>query len=871
MNARLEELSHQVADLAPEARARYFAEAQVDEETRREVESLLAFESGASERLMRDIGAAAGRALPQVEPVGLQCGPYRLRSVIGRGGMGIVYLAERVDGEVAQRVAVKLLPLGAGDPLRERFLQERQILASLTHPNIARMLDAGHIDNGQPFLAMEYVEGQPIDVFAAGLPLRQKIELFLKVCAAAAYMHRNLIVHRDFKPSNILVTAEGEPKLLDFGIAKLLDLSTDSTITNLRVMTPDYASPEQVTGKGLSTATDIYSLGAVLYRLLTGKPAHEFESQSPEVIAAVITSRDVTRPSRWAPELKGDLDIILMKALRKDPQERYGTVEHFAEDLARYLRNEPITARPDSLLYRTRKFVMRHRAGMAAALIAVVALVAGTGIAFWQARQSAMERDMALTELRRAEATNDFSSFLLSEARPAGGKPISNAELLASGEALIATRFSGDPALRIHLLITLADRYYENQQFQDRARVLEQAYRESRSIQDPGLRSLATCQWASQLSERGQHQEAFQLLDPVLSFLAAQPNLIRIESQCRVMESIVASQASDVPRQIRAAERASLLEDRLGSATARQGDALSALANAYNRGGRYQDSNRTFERFAELLRKEHREDSREMAVLLNSWGTMLHDAGQILAAVPLAERAVRVARATDAENGASLTMLSTYGLSLLLAGRYPEADTVLQQALAKARTAGSVPRLIVVLGNATEAAFEAGDLRRSRDLLAEARGLLKANSTAPLVLHGLVDLSAARVALAGGANETSLELCRSAVATLQKARAGAFWEAFLSRVLNANGRFSEALSVAQHGVDGVTAKAREFPYNHRLAFVYLELAIAQKGLGDVDAARKSVDLSLAHATATLGALSKTTQRAEALRRQLSEK
>ena len=209
-------------------------------------------------------------------------------------------MAERADGEVTQQVAVKLLPSGAADPQRERFLQERQILAALTHPNIARLMDAGHIDNGQPFLAMEYVDGKPIDVFAASLSVRQKIAVFRKVCAAVAYLHRNLIVHRDLKPNNILVTSDGEPKLLDFGIAKILDLAADATMTSGRMLTPDYASPEQAAGGRISTATDIYSLGAVLYQLLTGNPPREFEGKSFEAVALVIATREVIRPAKWA-------------------------------------------------------------------------------------------------------------------------------------------------------------------------------------------------------------------------------------------------------------------------------------------------------------------------------------------------------------------------------------------------------------------------------------------------------------------------------------------------------------------------------------------------------------------------------------------
>lgn len=386
MNPRVQELFHEVADLSPEERTRYFREHDVDQAACDEVEALLAFDSGASAFLLRDISIAASRALPLLEAKGWRCGPYRLLNVIGRGGMGAVYLAERADGEVTQRVAVKLLPPGAGDSHRERFLQERQILANLTHPNIARMLDAGHLDTGQPFLAMEYIDGKPIDVFAAGLGVRQKIGLFLKVCAAVAYLHRNLVVHRDLKPSNILVTGPasgrpGEPKLLDFGIAKILDLGTDLTMPSMRMLTPDYASPEQVTGGRLTTATDIYSLGAVLYHLLTGKPAHEFADSSPENITVAITRREVTRPSKWAPELRGDLEAILLKALRKDPQERYANVEQLAEDLEAFLESRPVCARAGNTLYYVRKFLRRYRVPVAAAALLAGSIATGLYIA----------------------------------------------------------------------------------------------------------------------------------------------------------------------------------------------------------------------------------------------------------------------------------------------------------------------------------------------------------------------------------------------------------------------------------------------------------------------------------------------------------
>lgn len=377
-SADVENLFHEVADLPADARARYFDEHGIDALTRREVEALLRFDSHSGTSLDRDIGHVAQRTLERIEHKHMLCGPYRLKELLGRGGMGTVHLAERVDGEVTQRVAVKLLQPGADDPpLRERFLAERQILASLSHPNIARLLDAGHREDGQPYLAMEYVEGEPIDTYAAGLDVRQKIALFLRVCAAVSYLHRNLVVHRDLKPANIFVTSEGEPKLLDFGIAKMLDLTTEAAATNMRILTPDYASPEQVAGSPVTTSTDIYSLGAVLYKLLTGSSPHQFEGDSVGAIALAILGGKIAPPAKLMPDLKGDLESILMKALRTEPQERYATVEQFAEDLESHLESRPVRARKGDIWYRTRKFIRRHWLPVAAAALAIGGLSGG--------------------------------------------------------------------------------------------------------------------------------------------------------------------------------------------------------------------------------------------------------------------------------------------------------------------------------------------------------------------------------------------------------------------------------------------------------------------------------------------------------------
>jgi len=265
--------------------------------------------------------------------------------------------------------------------LRSRFLQERQILAGLQHPGIARLLDVGQTAEGRPYLVLDYIDGVPIDAYSEKLDLRGKLRLFLDVCDAVAYAHRKLIIHRDLKPSNILVDAAGQPKLLDFGIAKILAPDTDQTSTQERLLTPDYASPEQVRGAAQSTATDIYSLGAVLYKLLTRQSPHVFPNRTVEAIDTAICTIDPRPARRLSPDLPADLDFILLKALRKEPEERYSSVEALADDLKAFLESRPVRARSANFWYRSRKFVRRYWMPVGAAAVVIVSLAGGLYIA----------------------------------------------------------------------------------------------------------------------------------------------------------------------------------------------------------------------------------------------------------------------------------------------------------------------------------------------------------------------------------------------------------------------------------------------------------------------------------------------------------
>lgn len=383
-----------------EERAAFVANASADDpELRREVESLLAQSDDEFESVAGAIGIASPGTTSSPD-AGRRIGQYELIREIGRGGMGAVWLARRADQQFEKLVAIKLLKRGTDtDEVLRRFQTERQILARLEHPNIARLLDGGVTDDDLPYFVMEYVEGRPVTEFcrAQSLTIEERLRLFAKICSAVQFAHQNLVVHRDLKPGNILVTADGEPKLLDFGIAKLLtadDAALSVTIAEHQRLTPAYASPEQVRSEPITTVSDVYSLGTLLYEILTGKNAHRFSvpQPPPTELLRVVAQEEPVRPSAAAADssnerrLRGDLDNIVLKALRKEPARRYAGVGSFALDIRRYLERKPVTARKDTLSYRGAKFVQRNKLGVAAAVVVLLTLIGGIAGIIWEAR-----------------------------------------------------------------------------------------------------------------------------------------------------------------------------------------------------------------------------------------------------------------------------------------------------------------------------------------------------------------------------------------------------------------------------------------------------------------------------------------------------
>jgi tetratricopeptide (TPR) repeat protein/predicted Ser/Thr protein kinase len=576
---RVEPILQEALDRPTASRPEYLEVACAgDADLRAEVEALLAADSAAGEFLETPIDQYfEDPDRPD------RLGPFRVIGEVARGGMGVVYLAERADGEFEQRVALKVIRQGrASVEILRRFYAERRILARLQHPHIARLIDGGADASGRPWLAMEYVEGERLTEYCErrALPLAERLLLFEDVCDAVRYAHQQLVVHRDLKPGNILVTGDGGVKLLDFGIAKVLEGGTTgtgagaepATRTELRVMTPEYAAPEQVRGEPVSTATDVYALGTVLYELVTGRRPHRFERHTPAEIERVVCEREPDPPRAG-----GDLDTILLKALQKEPARRYPSAEALLEDLRRLRTGLPVRARPDSRWYRSRKFLRRHWLGTAAAAALVITLVAGLAGTLWQASAAAREAE-------RARAVKEFLADLFRTAGPeeSRGREITARELLDRGLRRVDSALAGQPELQGELLAELG-RIYRTLGLYARAdSVLERSVAfESR---DRGGRMT---EWGLAVRQRG--------------------DLVRAESLLRVA-----------------------LADRRRTRDAAHPDvgaSASALAGLLRDRGGYAEAESLFRAALAISLAHAGADSLEVAMDLNNLGTVLGEAG----------------------------------------------------------------------------------------------------------------------------------------------------------------------------------------------------------------------------------------------------
>ncbi|MEM6647622.1 MAG: protein kinase [Bacteroidota bacterium] len=562
---QLDALLDALLDLTPEQRDAYLQEHELTPELRAEAVDMLAAEEAAEARLGNHVArlasdlaeAALDDHLDTAEDHPERVGAYRIERTLGRGGMGTVYLAQRDDGQFEQTVALKLVRRGLDtDDILRRFRYERQILAALQHPNIAGLLDGGVSDDGRPYFAMEYVEGEPITTYANrnSLTTDARLRLFRTVCDAVQHAHQNLVIHRDLKPSNILVTEAGEVKLLDFGIARLLDddgrdgwTEAPVTRTGQRVMTPEYAAPEQVRGELPTTATDVYQLGVLLYELLTGVRPYALKRKAELEIARVILEEEPTRPStavstaeaaaerggvsteRLRRRLSGDLDNIVLKALAKEAPRRYGTADQLSEEVERHLAGLPVEARAASVGYRMAKFVRRHRAGVAVAGALVAMLLIIVVVTLVQQRATSQALAQAEQERDRAEEVTDLLVSVFDAANPEEnlGLELTARQLLDAGVQQVNGELADQPGVQVEMTKVLAEVYYDLGEYDTAIQLLGDAVRQhtARAEVEP-LQYVSLLQnYAVALIEKGDFERADSAIAASELLLARAPSV----------------------------------------------------------------------------------------------------------------------------------------------------------------------------------------------------------------------------------------------------------------------------------------------------------------------------------------------------------
>jgi len=775
---RIESLFHEAADLPADRRASYIEEeCRGDAELARNVEVLLAadadpaalLESAADRSALFESVAAPLLERADREPnrphdpaAPARVGPYRILEEIGRGGMGTVYLAERADGLYERRVALKLVKRGMDtDQILRRFRQERKILARLEHPNIARFYDGGVSEEGRPYLVMEYVEGRPIDAYcdAHRLGIDQRLALFRTACEAVQHAHRHLIVHRDLKPSNILVNAAGHVKLLDFGIAKLLtpdlDESVPVTQSGVRVLTPAYASPEQLRGEPVTTASDVYGVGVVLYELLVGRRPFESRPESgPQpgdreptrpstaVTRAVIRKRADgtteslepdeigrlrgTTPLRLRRRLRGDLDTILLRALHPEADRRYPSAEALAHDIERHLSGLPVTARRDSAIYRMGKFARRHAAAVAAAALVVVLGIVYAATITVQSRRIAAERD-------KAHEVTAFLESLFDAADPFSGTDeridtLRVRAFIERGRLRLQDELDGQPAVRAQMLGVLGNAYRRMGLYEDAEPLLAQAlairqelYGREHVDLAASLFDLAEAQANMgdfEAAER-MHREALDMRRYVLG--GRHPD---VASSLRSLAWVVKEQG-------RPDEAVRHLQDALSIARPNPQDlaaTLSLLGGTLTDMGRYDEAEPFLRESVDLRRQIYRREHPSVAVGLNNLAMLLRDAGRADEAEAALREALAINRATLGEAHPHVAdNLNLLGSVLRQKGDIEAAEEVLREAVALSRAiyGDDHPTVSIKLDTYASLLRDKGDLdgaeRSQREAIAIAR------------------------------------------------------------------------------------------------------------------------------------------------------
>jgi serine/threonine-protein kinase len=829
-------------------------------------------------------------------------GAYKLISMLGEGGMGSVWLAERNDGRFERNAAVKFLNIALGGRGREqRFKREGSILGRLADPKIAALLDAGVSENGRPYLVLEYVEGEHIDRYCdlAKLDVEARLWLFLDVLTAVAHAHANLIVHRDIKPSNVLVRTDGHVKLLDFGVAKLLEQDgnegSQSPLTREAGagLTPQFAAPEQLTDGPVTTATDVYALGVLLFLLLTGKhPASSHlhstaslfkavvEIEPPLMSAAVAADKDEsdaaavrsTTPEKLRQSLRGDLDTIVAKALKKVPDERYGSVTAFAEDIRRYLQHQPISARPDSVVYRTVKFVRRHRWQVGFAILAFAASLAGLIAAAMQTRAARTERDFAMRQLSRAEAINDLNSFVLSDAAPSG-KPFKVNDLLGRAEHIIQRQRGDTDSNRVELMISIGRQYWTQDQDARATRILEEAHALSQHLTDPSVRARAACALASALALGRDVDRAEALIAEGLKEVSGNRLFALDEIFCLKCGSEVARERGASGQAIARARKArEVLIHSSFESDLQEFHTLMQLAESYRVADQFSQSDLTFQQAAIRLTALGRDDTQTAGTLFNNWGLAVQFLGRPRAAEELFRRAIAISSSDNQEQSVSPMLLVNEARVLRTLARLEEAKRYAERGYAEAQQSDDQVVINQSLLVRASVYRGLGDPGRAHEALSEVEPRLQAALPAGHQAFASLASEKSLLAESEGNFQSALNRANEAIAiatAFMKANGGGpdFVQILLARrssVEQDMHKFAEAESDAQQALTIGRDISQPGVFSCNLGWDYLALARALQAEGKNDQARTALESAIEHLEHTLGPQHPDTQRARQL-------
>jgi serine/threonine-protein kinase len=821
--------------------------------------------------------AAHESAVP-ISLAGRRIGAYTLESLLGEGGMGTVWLARRSDGRFEGQVAIKLLSFAlVGRPSEQRFTREGSLLARLQHPNVARLADAGVADHGQPYLVLEYVQGERIDLYCERhqLDVIARIRLFLDVLAAVAHAHSHLIVHRDLKPGNILVTRDGVVKLLDFGVAALLaDEAQKPELTRElgTALTPEYAAPEQLTEAGITTATDVYALGLVLFVLLVGRhPISTQDLSRAELLRATLDKEPPAASSlagdpRLKRALRGDLDNIIARALRPRPAERYASAAAFADDLRRFLALEPIEARPASLTYRARRFVRRNVLAIGISGAVALALIATTAFALWQMFDAREQRDNARFEARRAEASSEFMSLVFEEVGPSGA-PLSIRELLDRGVALLNRQNGADPAILSRMLVQASRRYLDMGDNHSQRELLKRAIELAQSAGAYDVIASARCAGVRGYVESGMLSEAreqLRLADEALSHVG--PRTVEPRVDCLRATANTLTETARYEESLKVLEQARVLLESSGSTRGlqytsvlndqgfilfRTGQHLKALANA--------------ELLAGTFQRNGRGGTYGMTVILNNIASNHFQLGEVLAS----EVRMRAVAARQSTRSPEPTTLVNHGNILLRLERADEALPPIQRALQIATSGRNVDREIaarislarvhVFQGALDQAARELttvdGLFPQNPDLFVQRRRLAEAAKIELSIAQG--ELAAARTR--GEQLLSSVGYPRQREMTVLKTLLP-----LMARVAVLERNSAQARTYASAALKIARSVARPGGQSADVGEALLLLAETGALVGDLEPARRAGAEAVAQLQASLGPGHSLTQRAKAL-------